>query len=113
MSRDSITGQSTSQNPNQRFVRRGAGVISRPFEVDSFPFSVLAGRRYTISVTGRSLRDPTLTVFTPFGSRLFNDDFRGRLNPRISFVSARSGTAVASVRGFGSSTGSYRITVRP
>ena len=77
-------------------------------DVDRFRFRVRAGRTYTVGVVGRSLRDPTLTVFSPSGFRYFSDDAVG-LNPLVRFTADRRGFATADVRGFGFNTGSYTL----
>jgi len=77
-------------------------------DVDRFRFRVRAGRTYTVAVAGRSLRDPTLTVVSPTGARYRSDDAVG-LNPLVRFTPGASGFAVADVRGYRSSTGSYTI----
>jgi hypothetical protein len=77
-------------------------------DVDRFRFRVRAGRTYAVYVAGRSLRDPTLTVYSPAGFRSFSDDAVG-LNPLVRFTAFTSGFANAYVRGYRSSTGSYTI----
>lgn len=87
---------------------RRTSTIDFSGDVDRFRFRVRAGRTYAVYVAGRSLRDPTLTVYSPAGFRYFSDDAVG-LNPLVRFTPSTSGFAVADVRGYGSNTGSYTI----
>jgi hypothetical protein len=91
------------------------GSISRSGERDTYRITLSGGRRGTtfrFDATGFGL-DPTLRV-TGSGLNLFSDDGPG-LNSRIFVRVALGFTARvrATVAGFGSDTGNYRLTVVP
>jgi hypothetical protein len=70
-----------------------SGVVNFNADHDWFRISLSAGRSYTFSAVGSSLRDPTVSLRDANGNqRGFADDSGGSLNPILGFTTQVSGT---------------------
>ena len=105
----------TPAEPVPRHIRAGqtlSGSLDRSGEQDMFEVALQAGTAYRIETTLGSLGDSVLTLFDPDGEQAAHDD-DGGTGPasRIDHTAAATGTYRIRVKGYGSSTGSYRLTV--
>lgn len=86
------------------------GMVSYPGQRVRYPISITYPRVVNIYVAGMGL-DPTAALYDAFGNRLaYNDDGGGNLNSQITYTLS-PGSYIIEVAGFGSSTGSFQLTV--
>jgi serralysin len=89
------------------------GTISLSGDSDYFSFAAIAGRQYRFeTLGGGTLSNTTLTLYGTNGTTqiAFNDNSIGLLS-LITWTVPTSGTYYIAVRGFGSSTGTYTLSV--
>lgn len=90
--------------------------ISPVGETDTFRVAFIKGLTYTVSATGDTLADPTMSITTTGGTLLYaNDDISGS-NPdsRITFTAGATRDLYVNVAESGNNaTGSYTLTVTP
>ena len=90
-----------------------SGRLDRSGEEDTYGVTLVAGTRYHIEVSLDSLDDSVLTLFSPSGNQVASNDDLGDSSyaSRINYTAPRSGTYRIRVEGYGSSTGSYQLSV--
>jgi Ca2+-binding RTX toxin-like protein len=90
-----------------------SGSIASAAESDSFTIRLRAGQQYMISADGGfvGLSDPTIEVRR--GGRVIarDDDSGPGLDPELFLVAGQTGVYRIDVSGYGSSTGSYTLSV--
>lgn len=88
------------------------GTIGRSGDKDVIAVEMTEGEQYVIDVGLQSLSDSVLRLYRPDGQVLAsNDDGGVSFGSRIAWTARESGTHFAEVTGFGSSTGTYQLTV--
>ncbi|MCA8932948.1 MAG: PPC domain-containing protein [Rhodospirillaceae bacterium] len=106
------TGQAFPGNPT-------TGNLESGDDHDWFRADLQAGITYTIDLEGQptnrgSLGDPLLTLFDGSGNQVGrNDDGGEGFNSRLTFTPTTSGTYFIDAGSFGSSAGTYTLTVSP
>ena len=92
-----------------------SGRISAPHETDTFSVKLHAGRQYAVGVEGSlilGLNDPAL-VIRHNGHVIAHDDDSGYgLQPFLAFEPRQTGRYTFEVSGYGTSTGSYVLSVQ-
>ena len=91
-----------------------SGNIASPSEKDYFCLSATGGQTYQISVDLASLSDSVLEVYSPDGVTKIaeNDDGGTGTASYLEWTAPGTGVYRLAVRGYGSDTGSYTITVQ-
>ncbi|WP_209782609.1 pre-peptidase C-terminal domain-containing protein [Azospirillum agricola] len=93
------------------------GTIAYEGEQDEFTVSLSAGSRYQIDLEGSAtdqgtLSNPYLRILNSSGARLKYDDDSGKgLNSQLVLSPTSSGTYRLQASGYGSSRGSYTLSV--
>jgi serralysin len=89
------------------------GVVNTSGDRDWFRVWLVAGRSYRFDVTSGSVSDPDLNFRNRAGTvLLYNDDFGGTLNPRITYRPASTGYFYLDVGGRNNwNVGSYTVRV--
>lgn len=88
-----------------------SGNIETADDTDWFAVTLVAGTAYRFTLDGQTLADPQLRLYSPAGALLAADDDSGPgAGALLGFVAASGGTHYLAARGFGSGTGSYRLT---
>lgn len=89
-----------------------SGGIDFAGDEDWVAVSLSAGQSYAFRLDGVTLSDPLLGLFSSAGVLLdIDDDSGGSTNSLIQFVPTATGTYFLAAAGYGSATGSYRLSV--
>jgi hypothetical protein len=109
--RDTVAGSTSTAASMVGGIDQGnAGFINFSGDSDWYRMTLVAGQSYRFEARRVSGVDPTLTLRNSAGTQIaFNDDGGGFPNSLINFTATTSGTYFLDVRGFGSTTGSYRV----
>ncbi len=87
------------------------GFVSYPGEIVRYPLNIQYPQTVNIYVAGHGF-DPTLTVYDPYGNQIgYNDDGGSGLDSQL-VLTLNPGSYILQVSGYGSSTGSFTITVQ-
>ena len=88
------------------------GTVSTAGDTDMVKVSLIAGHRYTVSLTGNTLVDPVLQVYDRNGQFVAqNDDYNDGYDSRLSFTPSMTATYYLSASEYSSGTGTYRLQV--
>jgi hypothetical protein len=78
-------------------------------DVDTYDVYLVGGVSYDFDAWYSTV-DPTLTVYSPYGTQLAYDDDGGMgLDAHVDFTAPYSGTYQLAVAGYGSDTGAYHL----
>ncbi len=87
------------------------GSIGHDGDLDMVRVRLEQGHRYTFDVQGIGLSDTVLAVFDRAGNEMgFNDDFGTWDHSQVTISTGAAGDYFLRVGGYGSATGSYRLT---
>lgn len=87
------------------------GTISTGFDEDWIAISLTQGEAYEISLTGLTLSDPYLRVFSSSGNLLASNDDAVGLDSRLTFTAGATGTYYIEADAYSNATGTYSLSV--